>query len=149
MSLIDAKALSWIHHEQERQAEQIREFSIKPIPVKLKNCSSLPHANQIEIDTKVNLTSVKEIMVGEPTTYPHKPNTLYVTLLLMMPDNLQKPLLTSYLLPGKLDSKLDGSAFDTVLKEWEIISTNGTSVRYTVKKNKWPVARLKKFGVER
>lgn len=50
MSLLDAKALSWIQQEQERQAEQIREFAIKPIPVKLKNCSSNPPVNYLEVN---------------------------------------------------------------------------------------------------
>lgn len=67
----------------------------------------------------------------------------------MMPDKIEKPLLTSFLFPGKLDGKMDGSVYDSALKEWDIKSTNGTGKRLTVKTNRWPAVRLKKFKVDR
>ncbi|KAI8895373.1 hypothetical protein BC833DRAFT_163296 [Globomyces pollinis-pini] len=146
MSELDQTSLKWVDFELQREANRIRESALKPIIIPVKRCEILPgNVNLLEIKTNLDVSIIKEIVVSDPKIYPNKSDTLSVTVL-MMGTAPEQPYLCTYIFRAKIDRSMN---YDSQLKDWIIVNSQGKQKRHTIRKNPGPAIRLRKINVER
>ena len=143
------------------ECEKINVAGARAIPLKVKNCGVLIEAddlvaaqakrrrvqvvNRIEIASGMDLRSVSQIMVSEPTKYPFREGYEYVHVLCFTAASNTMALLIPYIYTPYLKqetakedtpdvvaaSKEDRKAFVNNLKEWLFVTTS--RARHTIK----------------
>jgi hypothetical protein len=134
MEKVDQSAKEFIQTELQTEIDRLAKMSVKALALPVQSFGVFLEQNH-ELSIQVNRihvissfdfqSRIKQIMVSEPIKYPHKPDFLYVHVLLMT-ERIELPIILPYIFPGKLNAKGNN------LKEWLIVNSKGLNSRLSI-----------------
>ncbi|KAJ3047431.1 hypothetical protein HK097_011541 [Rhizophlyctis rosea] len=144
---VDSVAKEWLAERAAQETERLKAAGVKPLLLPVRNYGIVKYedhkpvliVNRIEINTGFDFEQrVKQIMVSDPQTYPHKENYSYVNVLLLT-ENMNIPLLVPYIYPTTVKvtpppetkGKKSGTQKND-LQEWLLINAKGARARHSI-----------------